>query len=376
MFDGAYLTLLIGPGVPAPPPLPVTEALESIQISSSGRDRSGFQITFTLGKTSLLATALLPAGYLDPIVTRVIIMVTLRGVPTVLMDGVVTRHELSPSNQAGQSKLTITGEDLSVLMDLVQLQFAYPAMPDAIVVSTILAKYAAYGIVPLVVPPLPADAPDSPTTRFNHQTGTDLEHIRGLASKCGYLFYVQPGPAPYTSIGYFGPDVPVPVPQSALSVNLDAHSNVESLSFSLDGLAKSLFIFTIFDPVTNKIPIPVPVPSVNPLHPPLGLRPTPPANVQFPSDLSGLSSTESAKRALGLLSRSRDQVTVSGSLDVLRHGQILMSRTVVGVRGAGFTYDGLYYVNNVTHSLKRGEYKQNFTLSRDGLISNTPVVMA
>jgi hypothetical protein len=47
---------------------------------------------------------------------------------------------------------------------------------------------------------------------------------------------------------------------------------------------------------------------------------------------------------------------------------------LVGVRGAGLAYDGLYYVNSVTHSLKRGEYKQNFSLSRDGLVSNTPVV--
>ena len=44
------------------------------------------------------------------------------------------------------------------------------------------------------------------------------------------------------------------------------------------------------------------------------------------------------------------------------------------MRGAGLAYDGLYYVNSVTHTLKRGEYKQSFTLSRDGLISPTPVV--
>jgi hypothetical protein len=49
---------------------------------------------------------------------------------------------------------------------------------------------------------------------------------------------------------------------------------------------------------------------------------------------------------------------------------------LVGVRGAGISYDGLYYVESVTHNLKRGEYKQNFTLSRDGLISQLPVVPA
>jgi hypothetical protein len=46
----------------------------------------------------------------------------------------------------------------------------------------------------------------------------------------------------------------------------------------------------------------------------------------------------------------------------------------VGVRGAGLAYDGLYYVKSVTHDLKRGEYKQSFTLTRNALVSITPVV--
>ena len=57
-----------------------------------------------------------------------------------------------------------------------------------------------------------------------------------------------------------------------------------------------------------------------------------------------------------------------------RYGRLLRSRLLVGVRGAGLAYDGLYYVNSVTHNLERGEYKQSFSLSRNGLISTTPVV--
>jgi hypothetical protein len=79
-------------------------------------------------------------------------------------------------------------------------------------------------------------------------------------------------------------------------------------------------------------------------------------------------------RVLGILARSSDAISVSGSLDVLRYGGVLRNRMLVGVRGGGLAYDGLYYVNSVTHSLKRGEFKQNFELSRDGLISNTPKV--
>jgi hypothetical protein len=70
-----------------------------------------------------------------------------------------------------------------------------------------------------------------------------------------------------------------------------------------------------------------------------------------------------------------DAISASGSLDVQRYGRVLRSRMLAGVRGAGLAYDGLYYVNSVTHNIKRGEYKQSFQLSRDGLISNTPRVL-
>jgi hypothetical protein len=42
------------------------------------------------------------------------------------------------------------------------------------------------------------------------------------------------------------------------------------------------------------------------------------------------------------------------------------------VRGAGVAYDGLYYVSSVKSTLKRGEFKQSFDLSRNGLVSITP----
>ena len=68
-------------------------------------------------------------------------------------------------------------------------------------------------------------------------------------------------------------------------------------------------------------------------------------------------------------------ISGNGSLDVMHYGQILNARSLVGVRGAGISYDGLYFVDSVMHNIKPGEYKQSFTLSRDGLISNTPAVV-
>lgn len=371
MLQGIQLMLMIGPGLPVPAPKAVIDAVQSVQVTS-GKDKSGFQMTLAISKNSVLLRTLLPAGYFDPMLTRVVIAVMLGGIPQVLMDGMVTRQELSPGSEPGQSRLTITGEDLSVLMDVVEMPFMrWPATPVIGRVYAILAKYLALGIVPLAVPPFINDVPN-PISRVPAQKGTDLRYLKKLAGDCGYVFYVEPGPLPGQSIAYWGPDIRIPVPQRALSVNMDAHTNVESLSFSLDGLAKKVVVVTIFDPVKNRVPIVVPIPNFNLFKPPLGLRPTLPSKVEFPDYMGKEQLPSVINRVLGILARSSDAISVSGSLDVMRYGAVLRNRMLVGVRGGGLAYDGLYYVNNVTHTIKRGEFKQSFQLSRDGLISNTP----
>jgi len=373
MLDGVNLTLMIGPGIPLPAPKSVIDSLQSIQVTSS-KDRSGFQLTFAVSKESSLMTTMLPAGYFDPMITRVIVVVTFNGFPNVLMDGIVTRQEFSPGNEPGQSKLTITGEDLSVLMDVVKIIKCYPGFPEVAQVYAALAPYAVLGIVPLVIPPI-IPVVKSPLEGYYFQWETDRAFIKGIAQRNGYVFYVDPGPLPGQSIAYFGPDINLPIPQPALNVNMDAHTNVESLSFSLDGLAKKVRIYIVMDPITHKIPIPIPVPDINIFKPPLGARPTPPAKIEFADDAACMDPLEAGQSILASLMNSSDAISGNGSLDVLRYGHVLRSRMLVGVRGAGLAYDGLYYVNSVTHNLKRGEYKQSFTLSRDGLISITPRVV-
>jgi len=372
MLQGIHLTLMIGPMVPEPAPQEVMDAFVSAKVTS-GKDKSGFQLTFAVSKRSRLLTTMLPNGYFDPMVTRVILVVTTGGFPNVIMDGIVTQQELTPSSEPGQSTLTITGSDLSVLMDVIQVKRPLPP-GDYAQVNLLLVPYLMLGVMPIVVPPvftrfLP------PTEKIESQTSTDLAHIQTLAGRCGYVFYVEPGPVPGRSIAYFGPNIRIPVPQPALNINMDAETNVESLSFSLDGLAKELLIVTIMDPVTGKVPIPIPIPDVNIFQPPLGKRPTVPAKVSFACNMADDKPPSVLARAVGrLLKGSNNAITASGTLDVLRYGHVLRSRLVVGVRGAGLAYDGLYYVDSVTHDLKRGEYKQSFQLSRDGLISITPRV--
>jgi hypothetical protein len=371
MLKGVHLTLLMGPA-PIPAPKPVMDALLSAQVTS-GIARGGFQLVFGASKQSVISNALIPAGFFGPSM-RVVLVATVGSIPEVLVDGIITRQEVTGSNEAGQTRLSVTGEDLSVLMDVVKIrELRYPAMPIAAIVNLVLAKYAAFGIVPLVIPPLFDDTP-SPTEKIRTQTGTDLEYLRGLAQDNGYVFFVQPGPLPGQSIAYWGPDIRIPNPQPALRINMDANTNVESLSFSLDGLAKKVVIYYVMDPVTRRKPITIPLPNKNIQRPPLGAVLPPPLKVEFADDVGKKSVGEAIAQALARTAESSDSVTANGQLDVLRYGRVLKARQIVGVAGGGVAYDGFYYVRSVTHNLKPGEYKQSFQLSRDGLVSLSPRV--
>ena len=373
MTKGLHLTLMMGPVVAVPVPRDVVDALTSVQVTTSAGQRSGFQLVFAVSKDSLITKVLLPAGFFDPR-TRVILMATVNGLPQVLMDGVVTRQELTPSSTPGGSKLTVTGEDVSVMMDLIDVTgFPFPAMPVEARVAVIIAKYFLYGLVPLVIPSFLQDTP-IPIERIPQQNGTDLAYVQQLARDAGHVFYVEPGPLPGMNLAYWGPEVRIGLPQPALNINMDMDTNVESLTFSLDGLSRKQLVVMIQEPNT-KITIPIPVPDFSILKPPLAARPALPLKVEPLRDTANKDPLRAALLGLSAASNSADAVTGTGTLDVLRYGRMLKARALVGVRGAGLAYDGLYYVKSVTHSIKRGEYKQNFSLARGGLVSITPRVI-
>jgi hypothetical protein len=116
------------------------------------------------------------------------------------------------------------------------------------------------------------------------------------------------------------------------------------------------------------------VPDITPLNPPLGLVPPIPKNIEWIEGTGKLSPIQAALIGLAKAAKSAEAVSASGSLDVLRYGRILKARALVGVRGAGAAFDGLYYVKSVTHTIRRGEYKQSFNLTRNGLLSTLPEV--
>ena len=191
----------------------------------------------------------------------------------------------------------------------------------------------------------------------------------------GYVFYLKPGPVPLTSRAYWGPEIKVGQPQPSLNVDMDAYTNVESLSFQFQPTTKKIPVVTIQNKQT-KVPIAIPIPDITPLNPPLGAIPSLSYELEYLPNAAKLSPVRAAMVGLAKAAQYSDVVSGSGTLDVLRYGRLLKSRALVGVRGAGFAFDGLHYVSSVTHTITRESYKQNFQLTRNGLVSTVSKVPA
>jgi hypothetical protein len=366
---GIKLTLLIGKEVPTPAPPGIINALQSIEVTNSDQEQDGFELTLSIGRNSSAEAAeyaLLGNPLLNQF-NRVIIMVNFGVSPEVLIDGVITFHQFNPSQEPGKSTLTIIGEGLSVMMDIEEKSETFPNQSDTDIVNRILGDYSRYGLSAKVIEPQSMVRPREENVVTSQQK-TDLTHIRALAEKYGHVFYIEPTDEPKHSIAYWGPPKQSGIAQKALTFNMGEFSNIEALNFQTNALKQTKIEGHIQDPTNSS-------------HSELKLKLN--HHLTFAaknSDVlsggktktlryrdSGLSVEEMRVKAQKLMDDSSDVVLVSGELDSMRYGEILRARHTVVLRGVGESYNGLYHVKTVTHTIRRGLYKQKFILSREGL---------
>ena len=364
---GVRAIILMGPTVPLPVPAEVTNAFESAEVTSDAGGKDGFQIVFKLSKGSKLEYNMLVGRQVEPF-TRVVIAVAFGAIPEVLIDGIITNHQLAPSNQPGESRLTVTGSDVSIMLDLEEKNEQHPNQPDWAIVTKLLAGYAQYGLIPTATPT--SDVPIE-LLRIPRQTDTDLGFIRRAAERNGYVFYIEP-----VTIGvntaYWGPENRLSVPQSALTMDMGPATNVKQLSFANDALAPVATEGSFLEPVTKTT---IPIPPLPPLRiPPLSASPVAARRKVLLRQSANLNPAQAAASSVSASTRAPDAVTGNGEIDNARYGKVLRARRLVGVRGVGLSYDGFYYVRRVSHRIRPGEYTQSFTISREGTGTLTPVV--
>lgn len=375
---GIRLNLLIGPtpvATPAPPG--ALEALESVEVTHSDRERSGFQMVFTVGRSG-------PLDFLDyglvqnPLFrrnARVVLTAIFDVRPRVIMDGIVRRVDLSAGGGPGRGRLTLSGQDVSVMLDRVARQVEHPAQDETIIANKLIAGYPQYGLIPAVIPPVALDPP-LPIDRTPQQDCSDWAYLKKMAGRHGYVTYVEPGPAPLTNTVYWGPRIRPEPPQCPLNVDLGPLTNVDSITAANDADAPATVEGFVKDRQTGQV---VPVVALAPSRPPLGLAPdtlTDLANTRTrPLPTTGLNAMQAFARAQAIVDYGADDAhIITGTLNSMKYNDALRARGRVELRGAGATNDGAYLVREVTHRIRRGSYTQDFVLSRAETGAQLPVV--
>jgi hypothetical protein len=383
---GIQLTLLVGRTLAVPAPLALTESLVGVEVTHSDEGRSGFQLTFEVGRSGPFDLADYPLIAGPPLrpFNRVILEVVFNATARVLSDGFITSQQLSPSEEPGASTFTVTGEDVSVMMDLEKKKDSHQAQDETTIVRAILDGYQSFLLTPLdVQAPRQIDTPSVNEQRPSQPDMTDLEYLTELARRFGHVFYVTPGPGRGQNVAHWRPPVRSGLPQPALSVNMGPSSNVDQIGFRYDALA----------PIVVRDDVQVRDGDVDTRRPVVVER----SGRQPLASTPGVAFNQGKVRQLTLGGQGRDGsaephrrgsmtfqqasalaqsqvdsaadtvVSATGQLDALRYGEILAPRALVDVRGVGATHDGTYYVKSVTHTISVGAYKQRFTLRREGV---------
>jgi hypothetical protein len=355
------LSLLAGVVTPAPVPPEVLDALERVEIVAAIGERETFRLCFRLDRGSTLpARFLLASGDL----VRVVLLMGSGADRSVVMDGVMVTHSVSTGGE--DSGLVIDGEDVTLLMDLVDLSGrSFPGLAVEARVQVILAAYAVRGVTPRVVPPPVADVP-IPSQRIFHQQGTDYAYLRSLAQRAGYRFTRDPGPAPGASIAYWGPEPRGDRSHPSLVIDFRRPGNVKALRLRFDATGRVAPQAIVLDPA-SKVMIPVPVPDISALGLPLGAVVPPPQRQRRLHGTAKLTPAQAAGALLAEAARSAEAMTGLGMLDVVRGQRRLRPGDIVDIRGAADPYDGLFAVNRVRDIITARRHRQEFELVRAGL---------
>lgn len=359
------VSLLVGAPAPLPVPDKVRHALERVELHSAIGERGTFRLTFGLSDPKLPERFLSQSGDL----LRTVLSVDDGSGPTVVMDGVMVNHTLSVGAQEKPS-LVVAGEDLTLLMDLVDVERSFPAMPIEARVQMLLAAYGAFGVVPLVMPP-PLPAMPAPAERVPQQSGTDYDYIRSMADAVGFRFTLDPGPAPASALAYWGPEPRAGRSRPVLSIDLARSHPVDALELSFDATSRAFPEALVLDPAT-KVVIPIPVPDIAALGRSLGAAVPPAHRIQRLRATAKLTALEAAGRLLARAARSAEAMTGHGNIDIARTGVRLRAGDVVEVLGAPKPFEGLFEVSQVRDTITPEHHRQRFQLMRAGIGAAAP----
>ena len=359
---GIRLILLLGKNVPQPAPAEVMTTLQKVKVVNDVEREDGFELTFALTKSRRGEFNLLTGGAVAPDTREVIgVFVGVKLFP--LIDGVIYHQQLNPGQSPGTAQLTVMGRSIIALLDLEQRTDTYPNQKSSDIVKKIISsRGASYGIVGLNDITTTQEQP-SDQKLIPSQNKTDRAYIQDLASRNGFIFYLEPATLGTTNV-YWGPKDRKTTPLPDLYVDCGSATNVTELRFAHDPKAPIKVEGDTIEPGTKKSQ------KIQPPAQPITLsvaRPTQARRIVRLRCGAKLGPAAARDAASAMQTGAPYPVTTEGVLDTVRYGHVLRAHRVVKVHGAGRSYDGDYLVQRVTHEIEVGKYTQSFTLTRQGL---------
>lgn len=286
-----------------------------------------------------------------------------------LIDGVVVHHELNYDSSSGMFSFSVIGEDLSFYMRQEEKAAEWPGRSSAQIAREIIGNYSQFGLSSKIVTPS-NDVTPTVEQWVRQQNSTDLSFLRALGRQFGYIFTIQPGKTlDAQTTGYWGPPPRDGTPLPTLAVEMGSSSNVMALDFAYDAAAaevyaggsrvdadtfasstvKSASAFALAQFATS-----------GSLSSPL-LRTRRFVEPNLSGTLAGAYADALAQTS------SRSALRVRAVVDGAIYTTAVTPCSVIGLRGAGKTFDGSYYVERVDHMFSRGAYSQAIVLTREGV---------
>ena len=181
-------------------------------------------------------------------------------------------------------------------MDIIELTgLPFPAMPPAVRVLLVLAKYAAFGVIPMVIPSIargPADPDPAHPAAAGHRLRLRQARSR---SEVGYVFYIEPGPAPGHVEGLLGPGDPRRRAAAGAHRSTWTRSPTSrSSSFNFDKETQGRCRSSSSRSRSARRRSAMPIPDITPLNPPLGLVPPLPPKIEKLDDTAQMSAARGA----------------------------------------------------------------------------------
>ena len=277
-----------------------------------------------------------------------------------IMRGYVKEIHAEYPGEAGNTKVTITGQDDSIGLDREHQRKSWgeeAPTTDQAIMSTILRNYGLK---------LHTDSQAGMSHLTLNQNSTDICFLKMRAQANGYELIFRDGEV------YFGPMRVTAKAQDNIMVYAGPDTNCLSFSLQDDGHRPDNVAFDIA--VTTGAGTSTQV--IQPNLPPMGLRAadsrvtglrdfTWRMNRQGVNDLA-----EMTARAQQRANEQSMKIRANGELDGSLYGHVLRVAEPVGVDGIGDRYGGIYYVDTVTHRFNLNGYQQTFTLMRNAYGDN------